>query len=623
MLTLLATLALSVAGDPLPQSLALTTTAVVPGRAMTMTVTGLHPNELVYIVRSTRVQPAGMCIAPLGGDCLDLRAPAVLLTDGVADAAGTAELTLTVPTSVPVGAPVALQAVALRGLSGVASVASPALDLTTTAAACGDGVVDPGETCDDGNLVSGDGCDAVCVAELCAGPTVPVDSHHVDLPITLGRTMAMALGDDGTLYLGGSTSSVDPSMVVAAFDADLQPLWAHELPGRNDTVLRGLAPHPNGVYAVGTDQPGGYYQIDARTVSLDADGSLGWSRTYETGSWWDENIGGAIPTTDGVLAFGHLAFNPFYNDDNHVLAIHQGHAGQVLWSDSWDTQVYSDTLPHGAVQLVDGDVVVVGEVSVAAVLNRLSTTGSHVFGRRYIASFRTEFLDVTEAPNGDLLVSGSHEGSTSADSNAFLARLDGTDGDVIWARAVALPDGDDTGVAVAQTPASCDVVHGDTCATVGDQCAAVGELCACGADGSWTCSPGEPEYLLGIAAYTSAGRRAIVARFDGGGSLQGATQWGALSTRLHDVQVTDAGGVVLLASDNDPLIVRTDPLLTPVGSGAPVSLTTFPLGFSDSPSASGWGGEDGMNSHPATTVPGAAAATSTPVDVRDGTCLMP
>ncbi|MCY0988650.1 DUF4215 domain-containing protein [Nannocystis sp. ILAH1] len=34
-------------------------------------------------------------------------------------------------------------------------------------AACGDGFVGPGETCDDGNLVDGDGCAANCIVEFC------------------------------------------------------------------------------------------------------------------------------------------------------------------------------------------------------------------------------------------------------------------------------------------------------------------------------------------------------------------------------------------------------------------------------------------------------------------------
>ena len=42
---------------------------------------------------------------------------------------------------------------------------------------CGNGKVDPGEQCDDGNNVNGDGCEADCtpevVSETCAGVTAP------------------------------------------------------------------------------------------------------------------------------------------------------------------------------------------------------------------------------------------------------------------------------------------------------------------------------------------------------------------------------------------------------------------------------------------------------------------
>ena len=52
------------------------------------------------------------------------------------------------------------------------------LTLTPTAA-CGDGVIDPGEECDDGNVVSGDGCDGNCTATRCgnglADPTEDCD----------------------------------------------------------------------------------------------------------------------------------------------------------------------------------------------------------------------------------------------------------------------------------------------------------------------------------------------------------------------------------------------------------------------------------------------------------------
>src|ERR1041385_1418496 len=59
------------------------------------------------------------------------------------------------------------------------------------ASVCGDGIVAPGEECDDGNQVSGDGCDANCrftclasdatrncaPADACGGPGVCTASH--------------------------------------------------------------------------------------------------------------------------------------------------------------------------------------------------------------------------------------------------------------------------------------------------------------------------------------------------------------------------------------------------------------------------------------------------------------
>jgi cysteine-rich repeat protein len=56
---------------------------------------------------------------------------------------------------------------------------------TRIPAACGNGLVDPGEECDDGNLIPGDGCDPLCHIEPCAtctgSPSVctPTAGGHV------------------------------------------------------------------------------------------------------------------------------------------------------------------------------------------------------------------------------------------------------------------------------------------------------------------------------------------------------------------------------------------------------------------------------------------------------------
>jgi cysteine-rich repeat protein len=44
---------------------------------------------------------------------------------------------------------------------------SPFGDFSGTRGICGDGVLDPGEQCDDGNTVAGDGCSSTCQIEAC------------------------------------------------------------------------------------------------------------------------------------------------------------------------------------------------------------------------------------------------------------------------------------------------------------------------------------------------------------------------------------------------------------------------------------------------------------------------
>jgi cysteine-rich repeat protein len=50
---------------------------------------------------------------------------------------------------------------------------APELTVTVTYPRCGDQILDPGETCDDGNIMPGDGCTADCLAELTPHPNLP------------------------------------------------------------------------------------------------------------------------------------------------------------------------------------------------------------------------------------------------------------------------------------------------------------------------------------------------------------------------------------------------------------------------------------------------------------------
>lgn len=83
-----------------------------------------------------------------------------------------------------------------------------------TAAPCGNGTIDMGETCDDRNAASGDGCSMTCqiesayVTELCN----PAPSFF---PLGMGQTIRLATTTAGAGATGGGCSAAGPELVYA------------------------------------------------------------------------------------------------------------------------------------------------------------------------------------------------------------------------------------------------------------------------------------------------------------------------------------------------------------------------------------------------------------------------
>ena len=84
----------------------------------------------------------------------------------------------------------------------------------TGSAKCGDGIVDDGEECDDGNLVSTDACLAICVAATCGDSVVQAgvedcdDGNADDLDGCTNTCIAATCGDAGPTR--GSTIAISP-----------------------------------------------------------------------------------------------------------------------------------------------------------------------------------------------------------------------------------------------------------------------------------------------------------------------------------------------------------------------------------------------------------------------------
>jgi len=103
---------------PAPGDAALSVTSIIPGDDVTFTVTGLNADELVYIARTSNGLGSGPCFGSADGLCLDVLGPIGLQASAYADGFGTAMVTQTIPSTVPIGADLWFQAVVPRGGSG-------------------------------------------------------------------------------------------------------------------------------------------------------------------------------------------------------------------------------------------------------------------------------------------------------------------------------------------------------------------------------------------------------------------------------------------------------------------------------------------------------------------------
>lgn len=64
-------------------------------------------------------------------------------------------------------------------LDGAARLSGPRVDVGADEISCGDGVSHPGEECDDGNVIDGDGCDSNCTVTAC-GNGIPTSGEECD-----------------------------------------------------------------------------------------------------------------------------------------------------------------------------------------------------------------------------------------------------------------------------------------------------------------------------------------------------------------------------------------------------------------------------------------------------------
>jgi len=116
-------------------------------------------------------------------------------------------------------------------------------DTTIPPPICGNGIVEPGEQCDDGNLVAGDGCDPTCMSETVSDIVFVVDTDT----------------GNGTLYVGEPGSIVfsviaPATTTIAAFAMPLEYQFS------NGNIIGPIAESGSGAQVVFSDKSRGVFE---------------------------------------------------------------------------------------------------------------------------------------------------------------------------------------------------------------------------------------------------------------------------------------------------------------------------------------------------------------------------
>jgi len=188
-------------------------------------------------------------------------------------------------------------------------------------ATCGNGTIDTGETCDDSNTASGDGCSAACQTESVSTPhaTLSVDKASVtsdlgvDEVITITATSADGFAGDVALTLAvtdGTTAITDWSTMLAANTLTVPA-------GGSATTTLKLSAMGDASALTGSIKVSGDHDATDATVAVtfnpllritfndDGNGACAYSIAHNNpGAAWNLKVGRQISIVNGAATLG-------------------------------------------------------------------------------------------------------------------------------------------------------------------------------------------------------------------------------------------------------------------------------------------------------------------------------
>lgn len=208
-------------------------------------------------------------------------------------------------------------------------------------AECGNGYLEPGEQCDDANLIDGDGCDSLCQIPCGMVWEATIPSPAVDaVPIVVD----MAVGPDGEIVVAGltdaQTAETDDDIWLGAWSSIGEPLWSgsYDLIENLDDIPAAVVVAPDkAVYLSATLQA--MEGTDIWVGRFDETGTQVWGATFDSpivGSN-DAASGIAITPAGNPLVAGKMRVGD--GDTDLWIAELSPDDGAELWSTTWSGAV--------------------------------------------------------------------------------------------------------------------------------------------------------------------------------------------------------------------------------------------------------------------------------------------
>jgi cysteine-rich repeat protein len=249
-------------------------------------------------------------------------------------------------------------------LSSASSSSSSEADSVATFSSddCGNGIVDPGEECDDGDTIDGDTCSAVCTSTVEVVWTI---SHDGPFSGSDGAYAVLVDADDN-IYVGGKMSvGLDTTdLWLQQYASDGAPGWTFTYDGP-DGLSDGastLAWTDDGGIAIGGATTSSVTGSDALVMVIEADTQeIRWSQIID-----GPGVGAGLADRDRVEQVaidphGNLVFCGFMpgaDTGEDVWIAEFASDGALRWEQIWDDGEAGDDGPNAVGVTADGRVLV-------------------------------------------------------------------------------------------------------------------------------------------------------------------------------------------------------------------------------------------------------------------------